>query len=448
MPTFAYTALKSDGTTTKGELQAGDRSEAMRKLGRGGMQPVALSEKGGGVATAPPPKAKEKPKPEPKAEKPAPAAKLPNKPTKAAPEEAEEKKPVLATGPVKLKRSLVVLFTEELSDLLGAGLQLEPALKIMESRDELSNLKTVATLIRQQVRDGASFSSALRNASPSFGELYCSLAAAGEVSGALPLILKRQATYLVKLAELQSKVVTAMIYPAVLFVAVVGVSVLFVSVLMPQLVGLLEEMGRPLPAAAKFMLGLSAFLKSYWWAVLIVIVGAIMGFRKLVSVPPYEAKWHEQKLKLPLLGGMFARRFYVQFLETLGNLVGNGLPLLKGLELTRNATQNLYGRALLDETIAAVGEGAALSRTLRRVGFFPPILTDMIAVGEQTGDLPTALNRAAERFDKELEKVIEKLSALMQPVILVILACMVGPMAYIMIQVIIESMQGMDSRGV
>ena len=133
----------------------------------------------------------------------------------------------------------------------------------------------------------------------------------------------------------------------------------------------------------------------------------------------------------------------MQFLETLGNLVGNGLPLLKGLELTRNATLNLYARGLLDKVIEAVGEGASLSRTLRKVGFFPPLLTDMIAVGEQTGDIATALNRAADRYDKELEKVIERLSTLMQPVILIMLALIVGPMAYIMIQVIIESLTGL-----
>ena len=136
---------------------------------------------------------------------------------------------------------------------------------------------------------------------------------------------------------------------------------------------------------------------------------------------------------MPLMGALFSRRLFVQLLETLGNLVGNGVPLLKGLELTRNATVNLYGKALMNEIIEAVGEGASLSRTMRKVGFFPPLLTDMIAVGEQTGDLGTALNKAAVRYDKELEKVIERLSALMQPVILMVLALIVGPMAYIMI---------------
>lgn len=372
-----------------------------------------------------------------------PKAGRPEKAKPAARPEPAKAVEVSPKGKVKLKRAQVVLFTEELSDLLGAGLQLEPALQIMESRDELSNLKIVTSMLRQQVRDGASFSSALRNASNNFGELYCNLAAAGEVSGALPVILKRQAVYLMKLQELQSKVVAAMIYPACLFTAVVAVSLLFVSFLMPQLVGLLDSMGREMPFMAKLLLSVTGLLKTYWWVLLGSIIGGVVIFRKMTSTPPYEARWQEQKLKMPILGALFSRRFFVQLLETLGNLVGNGVPLLKGLELTRNATVNLYGKALMDQIIEAVGEGASLSRTMRKVGFFPPLLTDMIAVGEQTGDLGTALNKAAARYDKELEKVIERLSALMQPVILMVLALIVGPMAYIMIQVIMESLNGL-----
>ena len=216
------------------------------------------------------------------------------KPDKAATAETpakrrEPKAVAQPKGKVKLKRAQVVLFTEELSDLLGAGLQLEPALHIMESRDELSNLKVVTTMLRQQVRDGASFSSSLRNASNSFGELYCNLAAAGEVSGALPVILKRQAVYLMKLQELQSKVVAAMIYPACLFTAVVAVSLLFVSFLMPQLVGLLDSMGREMPFMAKVLLSATGLLKTYWWAILALIIAAVVIFRKVTSTPPYEA---------------------------------------------------------------------------------------------------------------------------------------------------------------
>ncbi|CAN5247971.1 N/A [soil metagenome] len=447
MAVFSYSALKSDGTMATGEVNAADRADAFRRLGRSGLQPVSLEAKlagGGGTAVAAPPKKPAKaPKPtraDQPAQKPAPAkASASAKAPARSPTKTTEK---LASGPVRLKRAHVVLFTEELSDLLGAGLQLEPALRIMENRDELSNLKIVTGMIRQQVRDGGSFSNALRTSSPSFGELYCSLAAAGEVSGALATILKRQAIYLVKLQELQNKVVVAMIYPFCLLIAVVAVSFLFVSFLLPQLTSMLAETGRELPAAAKFMLAVSDFLGAYWWALILLLVAAVLIFRKVITIPPYEEKWHRVVLHLPLLGGVTSRRLFVQVVETLSNLVGNGLPLLKGLELTRNATINLYGRGLLDQVIVMVGEGGALSRAMRKVGFFPPLLTDMIAVGEQTGNLPVALTRAAQRYDKELEKQIQRVTAMMQPVILIILAAIVGPMAYMMIRVILESVTG------
>lgn len=221
MPVFAYKALAANGSVTTGEIDAADRPEALRVLDRKGLQPVNLKEttgatpaarKSGGTKA----KAEEAPKPSAK--------------SNAATEDAG-----IPEGPIKLKKQEVVLFTEELSDMLSAGLQLEPALKSMESRQELGNLKAVSFKVRQIVRDGVNFSVALKKVSPSFGPLYCSLAAAGEASGALDTILKRQAHYLKTLAELQSRLILAMIYPAFLVVAGIGVSIIFVTTLIPQL---------------------------------------------------------------------------------------------------------------------------------------------------------------------------------------------------------------------
>ena len=438
MAVFTYQALKTDGSTANGEVDAPDRSAAFRKLDRQGLQPLTLTAKGAEAAAKPKKsKAEKASKPGKKEKKSVAAEKRKNGKEKEA-SEAE-----VPTGPVRLKRAQIVMFTEELSDLLGAGVQLEPALKIMESRDELSNLKTVTQSLRQQVRDGASFSQALRLASPSFGELYCAMAAAGEISGALPTILRRQAQYLVTVAELQSKVMFALIYPAFLVFSGVAVCVLFVTFLIPQLTELLKSMDKELPLAAKVMQAVGGFVGGYWWAIIILIAFAIWLFQYLTSNPPYNRKWDEVKLSLPLAGPVFTQRFFVQFLETLSNLIGNGLPLLRALELTHDATVNLYLKELVGEAIEYVQEGASLSRTLKRVGFFPPLLTDMIIVGEQTGDLPLALERAATRYDKELQKKIDKVTALIQPVIIVVMAVIVGTMAYMMITVILESIAGM-----
>ena len=350
----------------------------------------------------------------------------------------------ISNEPVKLKRAQIVMFTEELSDLLNAGLQLEPALRIMENREELSGVKIVTRILRQEVRDGSSFSAALKKASPSFSELYRSLSQAGEISGALGTILKRQAHYLVTMQELQSKVLFAMIYPAFLFFAGVAVGLLFVVYLIPKLTSLLDSTGAEMPAVAKLMIDFSAFAKSYWWIFLMLVVAGVIGFRAYISAEQNRPAWDEAKLKIPFVGAILSSRFYVQMLETLANLVGNGLPLLRALELSRNATQNLFLRKKMDEVIEIVGEGGAFSRALKRVGFFPPLLIDMVGVGEQTGDIEKSLEKAAERYDKELGRKIEALSALVQPVIVVVMAVIVGIMAYMMITVIFDTIGGME----
>ncbi|MEM7385580.1 MAG: type II secretion system F family protein [Verrucomicrobiota bacterium] len=453
MATFRYSAMKRDGTLEKGELEAGDRSQAFRLLGRKGLQPVKLEmSEGGGVATATKeaPKAKEKKKKEAAAAAAAAAA----APAKAPPKKAEPRKPVkkksakdsvdeVDDGPVRLKRKEIVLFTEELSDLLAAGLQLEPALKVMESREELSGLKTVTRVLRREVRDGSSFSRSLRAASPDFGELFCSMAAAGEVSGALPTILKRQAEYLNTLQDLQSKVIFALIYPAFLVLSGIAVTVLFVTFLIPQLMTLLSSTGGSIPLGAKILIGGADFFKAWWWLLLILIVGAIVALKAFLREPARRKQWDEMILKIPLIGPILCARFYVQCMETLANLVGNGLPLLKGLELTRDTTMNLFLRDLMTKVCGIVGEGGNLSKAMKRVGFFPALLQDMVSVGEQTGDIETALQRASSRYDKELSKSIERIGAMIQPVIVFIMAGVVGTMAYLMISIIFETISGL-----
>ncbi|MFT5404555.1 MAG: general secretion pathway protein F, partial [Verrucomicrobiales bacterium] len=349
-------------------------------------------------------------------------------------------------GPIKLKRSQVVMFTEELSEMLGAGLQLESALRVMEGREELSAMKDVTILVRKEVREGASFSKALEKTSPSFGPLFCSMAHAGEVSGALPKILRRQAEYLNTIADLQSKVLFALIYPAFLVAAGVGVTVLFVVYLIPQLMGLIDSTGGELPTAAKLLMGTSDFIKAYWWAMILMVVAAVVAFRMWLRNRKNQETWDRFIVHAPMVGGVLSSRFYVQCMETLANLVGNGMPLLKGLELTRDTTMNLFLKEKVSQVAGIVGEGGSLSRAMKKVGYYPALLIDMVAVGEQTGDIESALVRSAARYDKELSKTIDKISALIQPVIVFVMAGVVGTMAYLMISIIFDTVSGLGSQ--
>ncbi len=425
MPLFAYKALATNGSVTTGEIDATDRPEALRVLDKKGLQPVNLKEIASAVS-----------------------AKKTNGSAKGKAEDNDRSKPeakevAIPDGPIKLKRQEVVLFTEELSDMLSAGLQLEPALKSMENRQELGNLKAVSFKIRQIVRDGVNFSVALKKVSPSFGPLYCSLAAAGEASGALDDILKRQAYYLKTLAELQARLILAMIYPAFLILAGIGVSIIFITVLIPQLTALIETSGGKMPLGAAILIGASAFIKKWWIVMILTILAALIFFKAWKDNDANKPAWDRIKLRIPLIGPVITSRFYVQFLETMANLVGNGLPLLRALELSRDASQNRGLRGELDKVIAQVGDGRSFSKALVRNGAFPPLLIDMISVGEQTGKIDHSLRRAAERYDKELDKSLQRIMALVMPVVLIIMAGLIGTMAYLMITAIFQTISNL-----
>lgn len=429
MAYFTYKALSSNGTVAIGEIEAADRPEALKLLDRRGLQPVNLKES--------------------TKEMPVKKAKAPVKKNEDAfnrkGSKTAEKVVEIPDGPIKLKRAEVILFTEELSDMLGAGLQLEPALKSMENRQELGSLKAVSQKIRTIVRDGVNFSVALKKVSPSFGPLYCSLAAAGEASGSLDSILKRQAHYLKTLAELQSRLVLAMIYPAFLILVGLGVGVVFVTTLIPQLTELIKTTpGGKIPFAIAFLMGFADFIKAWWIVIILALVGGFLFFKAWKDNEANRPAWDRIKLNMPLVGPVVSSRFYVQFLETMANLVGNGLPLLRALELSRDATQNLSLRGQLNRVIEQVGDGRAFSKAMIRTNSFPPLLIDMIAVGEQTGKIDQSLRRAAERYDKELDKDLQRVMALIMPVVLIAMALLIGTFAYLMITAIFQTISNLN----
>jgi type II secretory pathway component PulF len=419
MAVFHYIAMSHDGRRLAGEVEAKDRSEAFRKLDRQRLQPVRL-EPGGSGTTGILPSAK--PVPDQKAAGPAPVR------------------------GIRLSRSQIIVFTEEMSDLLDAGLQLEPALRVMENRKELSGIKNVAAALRHQVREGSSLSNALRQVSPNFGDLYCNLVAAGEISGSLPQLLRRQATFLITIDDLQKKVVSALIYPALIFVLGVGLIFLFMTYLVPQLTTLFEKTGKELPLVTRLLIQTSAFFSQYWWLMLGGAVAVVVGFHRSIHTGTGKAWWHRAQLQLPLFGAVLKGRFYTQFSQTMANLIANGIPLLTALRLMNNATGNLYLRKQMNQVVEIVGEGGSLSRALQRIGSFPPLFIDMVTVGEQTGDLAKALDKVGRRYDKELNLRIQRLTALVQPVIIFVMAGMVGLIAYSIVNGIFDAVSGLSPR--
>jgi len=259
MALFVYQAVSKNGQRVAGEVEAQSRAEAFRKLDRDRLQPISLSQKDGVEATG----------------------------TVSAKKESGEG--ALRTRNIRLSRGQIILFTEEMSDLLDAGLQLEPALRVVEGRKELSSIKAVASALRQQVREGSSLSHALRIVSPSFGDLFCNLVAAGEVSGSLPELLRRQSIFLVAIDDLRKKVVSALIYPSMIFVLGIGLIFLFMTYLVPQLTTLFQKTGRDLPLLTRLLVQTSDFFSHYWWAVIAGVAVVVFGFLQLIRTAPSAA---------------------------------------------------------------------------------------------------------------------------------------------------------------
>jgi type II secretory pathway component PulF len=410
MPSFLYEAVSRRGERVRGELSAQNRAEAFRKLDRDRLQPIKIEEKDGAARAV------------------------------AVVDRTER------LAKVRLSRAQIILFTEELSDLLDAGLQIEQALRVMEARKELSKIKQIAAALRQSVREGSSLSNALRQVSSSFGDLYCNLVSAGEISGSLPQLLKRQADFLVTIDDLQKRVVSALIYPAMIFALGLGLIFLFMTYLVPQMTVLFEKTGKDVPLLTRLLIEVSAFFSHYWWAILAAIFLAGFSFWQVIRRPRGKKWWHRVQLKIPVVGPVLKGRFYAQFAQTLSNLLGNGLPLLNALQLMRGATLNEHWRRSLTEVTDFVGEGGAFSRGLQRLTDFPSLFIDMVAVGEQTGDLAKALDKVGKKYDKELNTRIQRLTSMVQPVIILIMAGMVGVIAYSIINGIFDAVSGLQTH--
>ncbi|HWL54113.1 MAG TPA: type II secretion system F family protein [Chthoniobacteraceae bacterium] len=414
MPAYSYEAVERGGGRKQGEIEARSRAEACDKLERARLQPLWLRLKS--------------------AKETAPAA-----------EKMPEAASALPKGGFRLSAKEVMLFTEELSDLLEAGLQLEQALRIMENRQDASMLKAVSTYLRNEVREGVDLSAAMRKASPSFGELFCNLVAAGEQSGALHAILKRTLDYQRLVAELKSKVVAALVYPSFIAMAGLILIVLFVSYLVPQLGSLLGTTGKKMPLATVVLINSSQFMAAYWWLLGLIAIAVAVGFRTFIHTPSGRAWWDRAQLQVPLVGAVLRAKFLAQLAQTLATLTGNGIALYAALKLTNAATPNVYLQTILSRVTDDVGEGTSLSRAVARTRAFPSVFIDMIVVGEQTGDLPMALEKAGARYDKELNAAIATLTSMIQPAVIVVVAGIVGVVAYSMMGGIFQAVSGLRS---
>ena len=406
MPAFAYQALSADGTVKAGTLEAADRSDALRQLARRGLQARSIQSQTHGQAS---PAAKEK---------------------KAQPAEPTT---------LSLSKSDVIRFTEDMGDLLASGLQVEQALQAMENRSA-SKLGTLAGQVRELVRNGVPLSSALRQASSAFDELYCNMIAAGENSGALDEIMDRQARHLRLMESVHAKVVGALIYPAFLFTTGAALVVVMVTYLLPKMAGLLTGTGKEPPLIIKLSLGLSDVVRNYWWALAILLALVLVTLVAVHKTPTFQSWWHKLMISVPAIRDITRAHFELLFFETLGSLLRGGVPLLPSLELVRRAVTNLHLKASLAQAEALVQEGASLSHAMKKTKALQSQAIDVIRIGEDTGHLAEVLGKAAARMDTQLSRVIERVTALIQPCLLMVMAALVGGLVWTMVNIVYSTL--------
>ena len=326
----------------------------------------------------------------------------------------------------------IVIFTRQFSTMINAGLPLVQALDILAKQSENKALKDVTLAVVFDVESGHTVADALRKHPKAFTELYVNMVAAGEAGGILDTILMRLATFMEKNDALVRKVKGAMIYPAVISsVAAIAICVLLIFVI-PVFERMFASVGLALPMPTRVVIGLSKFLTGYWWAVLAVGFGGSTFLKKYYASNDGKLVIDRLLLKAPVLGDVLRKSAVSRFTRTLGTLIGSGVSILDGLEITAKTSGNRVIQDAIMDSRASIAGGETIAAPLQKSAVFPPMVISMIAVGEQTGGLDEMLSKIADFYDEEVDAAVSNLLSLMEPVMIVFLGVVVGGMVVAM----------------
>ena len=385
MATFTYTARTAQGEMKTATMEAANRDEVVAQLRRQRMNVVKIDENPG-----------------------------------------QKKK----LG--KIKGRDIVIFTRQFSTMINAGLPLVQALDILAKQSENPALKEVTKAVVFDVESGHTVADALRKHPKAFDDLYVNMVAAGEAGGILDTILMRLAVFKEKNDALIRKVKGAAIYPGVIMsVAIIAIVVLLVFVI-PVFENMFASVGLALPLPTRIVIGASRFLKSWWWAVVGAIVGLVFMFKNYYKTPDGQLRIDRMLLKAPVLGDVLRKSAVSRFTRTLGTLIGSGVSILDGLEITAKTAGNRVIQDAIMESRASIAGGETISAPLAKSAVFPPMVISMIAVGEQTGGLDEMLSKIADFYDEEVDAAVSGLLALMEPMMIVFLGVVVGGMVVAM----------------
>lgn len=411
MPQFAYRARNAQGGLVEGVLDCPDRAVAIRQIEQQRCIPIRIDP----VAT---------------------------EPTIAE----RDKSTAAATQNLKIPHGQLLVFTEQLGHLLRAGMTLDEGLSILEKRLKQPRVQQMTHALHQALVEGRSFSQALREFPRIFPPLYANMVSAGEASGALPDILLRLVKHLMQAKDLRDRVQQALIYPAFLALAGVSLITIFITFMVPQLTGFMSQSGGALPLPTRILLQIHHAITAYWWVAVILAIGAVIGFRAFVRTDEGRTAWDRFRLIIPGYGSVIRHRYYAQFSRTMGTLMENGIPLLRSLDLVTEIADNRFLELKLAEVRRAVIDGATLSAALQRQHLFPDLFTDMMSVGEQTGHFAETMQTIADVYERELDRNVAIISALIPPVIIVLIAIIVGFVVYSILSAVFEMTRSLQFR--
>jgi type IV pilus assembly protein PilC len=326
----------------------------------------------------------------------------------------------------KVKQRSIAIFTRQLATMIDAGLPLVQSLEILSSQQEDKVFKEIIRGIREDVEAGSTFAGALKKHPVTFNELYTNLVVAGEEGGILDTILNRLCTYIEKAESLKKKVKSALVYPA----TIVGVAVIVVMILMLLVIPVFETMfksaGQSLPLPTLITLTVSKLIQKY---IFIIIPGLILCFylfRKYYQTEKGKALFDMILLKLPVFGPLFQKIAVARFSRTLGTLVSSGVPILDGLNIVSKTSGNKTIEKAIQNARASIREGETISEPLGRSGNFPPMVIQMISVGESTGALDSMLSKIADFYEEEVDVAVGNLTSLLEPLLMVFLGLVIG----------------------
>ncbi|HDQ03450.1 MAG TPA: type II secretion system protein GspF [Deltaproteobacteria bacterium] len=327
----------------------------------------------------------------------------------------------------KISAKEVSVFTRQLSTLLGAGIPLVPSFSVLLAQTKNPLLRKILAQIRSDLNEGKSLTASMENFPRIFPPFYINMVKAGEASGTINLVLERLADFSESQQELMSKIRSALAYPIIMFFIGTVVIFLLMTFVVPKITEIFSDMQQTLPLITTILIGISNFLKLFWWMILALILAVVIVFKYMTAGTDTGRRWWDLvRIKFPVLGEINLKIAIARFTRTLATLLQSGVPLLAAMEIVSNVVNNIFIGEVISKAAKDVEEGKGLAEPLTQSGLFPPMVTEMIAIGEQSGSLEKMLNRVANAYENETQSDIMVMTSLLEPLMILVMGLAVG----------------------